>query len=86
MVATSSQLKAAPAIRHAAVVRDHVSLAVRLWVPAGQPPLPAVIFVHGLGSSKESPRNVVIAQRLQESGVAALLFDLSGHGESSFDP
>jgi pimeloyl-ACP methyl ester carboxylesterase len=44
-----------------------------------------VIFVHGLGSSKESPRNVVIAQRLLETGIAALLFDLSGHGESSFD-
>jgi len=42
--------------------------------------------VHGLGSSKESPRNVVIAQRLLEAGIATVLFDLSGHGESSFDP
>jgi pimeloyl-ACP methyl ester carboxylesterase len=42
--------------------------------------------VHGLGSSKESPRNVVIAQRLKDAGIGALLFDLSGHGESSSDP
>jgi alpha-beta hydrolase superfamily lysophospholipase len=28
---------------------------------------------------------VVIAQRLVETGIAALLFDLSGHGESSLD-
>jgi pimeloyl-ACP methyl ester carboxylesterase len=45
-----------------------------------------VIFVHGLGSSKESPRNVVIAERLAEREIAAILFDLSGHGDSSFDP
>jgi alpha-beta hydrolase superfamily lysophospholipase len=45
-----------------------------------------VIFVHGLGSSKESPRNAVIAERLLDSGIAAVLFDLSGHGESSLDP
>jgi dienelactone hydrolase len=29
---------------------------------------------------------LVIAQPLLETGIAALLFDLSGHGESSFDP
>jgi pimeloyl-ACP methyl ester carboxylesterase len=44
-----------------------------------------VIFVHGLGSSKESPRNAIIASRLLERGIATLLFDLSGHGESSSD-
>jgi alpha-beta hydrolase superfamily lysophospholipase len=46
---------------------------------------PAVIFVHGLGSGKDSPRNVVIAECLRDAGIAALLFDLSGHGESSND-
>jgi alpha-beta hydrolase superfamily lysophospholipase len=44
------------------------------------------VFVHGLGSSKDSPRNVVIAENLVDAGVAAVLFDLSGHGESSSDP
>ena len=48
--------------------------------------MPGVIFVHGLGSSKASPRNVVIATHLLDAGLAALLFDLSGHGESSVDP
>jgi predicted phosphoribosyltransferase/dienelactone hydrolase len=42
--------------------------------------------VHGLGSSKASPRNTVIAAHLLDAGIAALLFDLSGHGESSDDP
>lgn len=84
MATTSSQVEGIHAIRDATVVRDDVSLAARLWVPSG--PYACVIFVHGLGSSKESPRNVVIAQRLVQTGIAALLFDLSGHGESSFDP
>jgi putative phosphoribosyl transferase len=71
---------------HEAIVkRGEVSLAARLWIPSGQPPFPHVIFVHGLGSSKESPRNVVIAQHLVDTGIAAVLFDLSGHGESSLD-
>src|SRR3972149_1981708 len=67
----------------AIVKRGEVSLATRLSFPQGQPQFPCVIFVHGLGSSKESPRNVVIAQRLVDAGIAALLFDLSGHGEAS---
>jgi len=86
MIATPRQSTTSQAMRDGKVTRDHVSLALSLWVPAGQPPFPCVIFVHGLGSSKESPRNVVIAQRLLQTGIAALLFDLSGHGESSFDP
>jgi putative phosphoribosyl transferase len=86
MATTTRHLKATQTIRDAVVVRDHVSLAVTLWLPSGKVPFPTVIFVHGLGSSKESPRNVVIAQRLLDTGIAALLFDLSGHGESSFDP
>ena len=35
-----------------------------------------VIFVHGSGSSRHSPRNQYVAQTLQEGGLATLLFDL----------
>ncbi len=35
-----------------------------------------VVFVHGSGSSRHSPRNQYIAQTLQEGGLATLLFDL----------
>jgi len=45
-----------------------------------------VVFVHGLGSGKDSPRNLVLAYALADAGIAALLFDLSGHGESDPDP
>jgi len=85
MASSTLQGMTTQSTQDAIVTRGDVSLAARLWVPSGRPPFPCVIFVHGLGSSKESPRNVVIAQRLVDTGIAALLFDLSGHGESSVD-
>jgi pimeloyl-ACP methyl ester carboxylesterase len=73
-------------IRDVTIRRDNVSLAGRLLLPADGGAFPCVIFVHGLGSGKDSPRNVVVASRLMDRDVAALLFDLSGHGESTDDP
>jgi putative phosphoribosyl transferase len=35
-----------------------------------------VVFVHGSGSSRHSPRNQYVAQTIQASGLATLLFDL----------
>jgi putative phosphoribosyl transferase len=35
-----------------------------------------VIFVHGSGSSRHSPRNAYVATQLNESGLGTLLFDL----------
>ncbi|MBK5231277.1 MAG: dienelactone hydrolase family protein, partial [Thermoleophilia bacterium] len=35
-----------------------------------------VLFVHGSGSSRYSPRNRMVAGRLQDAGMATLLFDL----------
>jgi dienelactone hydrolase len=35
-----------------------------------------VVFVHGSGSSRHSPRNQYVAQTLQEGGIATLVFDL----------
>lgn len=67
------------------IAHPGATLAARLLVPSAARP-PAVIFVHGLGSGKDSPRNVVIAEHLRDAGIAALLFDLSGHGESSPRP
>jgi putative phosphoribosyl transferase len=41
-----------------------------------------VLFAHGSGSSRRSPRNVAVAERLHEAGLATLLFDLLTEGES----
>ena len=35
-----------------------------------------VLFAHGSGSSRLSPRNVFVAQVLQQQGIGTLLFDL----------
>jgi len=35
-----------------------------------------VIFVHGSGSSRHSPRNTYVAAQLNEAGLGTLLFDL----------
>ncbi len=44
-----------------------------------------VVFVHGSGSSRHSPRNQFVAQTLQEGGLATLLFDLLTAYEEEID-
>jgi dienelactone hydrolase len=42
-----------------------------------------VIFAHGSGSSRFSPRNIQVAESLQQRGQATLLFDLLTQSESA---
>jgi putative phosphoribosyl transferase len=51
-----------------------VRLAGHLTVPAGATGV--VVFAHGSGSSRHSPRNRLVADELNASGLATLLFDL----------
>lgn len=44
-----------------------------------------VLFVHGSGSSRHSPRNLYVARALQAQGIATLLFDLLTEEEESYD-
>ena len=44
-----------------------------------------VIFAHGSGSSRHSPRNRMVATRLNEAGFATLLFDLLTPAEEAVD-
>jgi putative phosphoribosyl transferase len=44
-----------------------------------------VLFAHGSGSSRHSPRNRYVAQVLQSKGIATLLFDLLTSQEESID-
>ena len=53
---------------------DGISLYGDLAVPAGAKSI--VIFAHGTGSSRFSPRNRAIAADLQNAGIATLLLDL----------
>jgi putative phosphoribosyl transferase len=72
-------------MRRVWISRDEVHLAAILGLPCRTGPFPLVIFVHGPGSGKKSPRDLTIASYLGAEGIATLLFDLSGHGESSSD-
>jgi len=51
-----------------------------LVVPAGA--VGVVVFAHGSGSSRRSPRNVAVARRLNDAGLATLLFDLLSEEEA----
>ncbi|WP_026818086.1 dienelactone hydrolase family protein [Arthrobacter castelli] len=44
-----------------------------------------VVFAHGSGSSRRSPRNVFVAEQLQQAGFATLLFDLLTAAEERRD-
>src|SRR6266699_1800873 len=44
-----------------------------------------VLFVHGSGSSRHSPRNQLVSRTLNEAGLATLLFDLLTPEEESVD-
>jgi putative phosphoribosyl transferase len=62
---------------------DDVSLEGHLAIP--EDPRGIVIFAHGSGSSRHSPRNRAVARRLQEAHLATLLFDLLTEGEQLAD-
>lgn len=70
--------------------------ASSLTIPVGSIALPAllslphqprglVVFVHGSGSSRFSPRNQAVAAVLQRAGLATVLFDLLTDTEERLD-
>jgi pimeloyl-ACP methyl ester carboxylesterase len=60
-----------------------IALEGSLAFPRGAAGL--VIFAHGSGSSRHSPRNRRVASLLHERGLATLLFDLLTAGEERVD-
>ena len=60
-----------------------VALEGTLAVP--EPPRGVVLFAHGSGSSRHSPRNRYVAQALQRAGLATLLLDLLSADEEAVD-
>lgn len=60
-----------------------VALAGDLQVP--DPAYGTVVFAHGSGSSRHSPRNRMVADRLYARGFATLLADLLSAAEEQLD-
>lgn len=74
VVATLAAVRASACDDEVLIDAAGVSLAGHLTVPTGA--TGCVVFAHGSGSSRRSPRNVWVAARLNERGVGTLLFDL----------
>ena len=62
---------------------DGARLTGDLTVPAGA--VGVVLFAHGSGSSRLSPRNRFVAGRLNEAGLATMLIDLLTADEERID-
>jgi dienelactone hydrolase len=62
---------------------DSVTLDGNLAIPAGATGI--VLFAHGSGSSRHSPRNRYVAEALLEGGLATLLIDLLTSAEERED-
>jgi predicted phosphoribosyltransferase/predicted alpha/beta-hydrolase family hydrolase len=63
-----------PASEEVTIGSGAVELPGSLMAPPD--PVGLVIFAHGSGSSRLSPRNAFVASRLNDAGLATLLFDL----------
>jgi putative phosphoribosyl transferase len=66
--------------REVTIPAEDVALPGNLSLP--EMPSGAVIFAHGSGSSRLSPRNVEVASVLNHAGFATLRFDLLTEGEA----
>ncbi len=67
--------------RDTTVPADGVELPGRLVVPGGASGL--VVFAHGSGSSRLSPRNQQVAAALNAAGLGTFLFDLLAPAEAA---
>jgi putative phosphoribosyl transferase len=66
--------------RPVSVTSDQVTLDGFLGIPPKA--VGVVLFAHGSGSGRFSPRNRFVAHRLQSGGIATLLIDLLTEGEA----
>jgi dienelactone hydrolase len=62
---------------------DSARIEGNLSIPAGAEGI--VLFAHGAGSSRQSPRNNFVAEALREGGLATLLIDLLTPDEKEID-
>jgi putative phosphoribosyl transferase len=77
-------------------VEEKAAISREVWIPvdsitlSGELSIPGraeglVLFAHGSGSSRNSPRNQYVAQVIREAGVGTLLFDLLTCEEEKID-
>src|SRR5436190_1170459 len=70
-------------MRDVRIPAEDVPLDGNLTIPENAVAL--VLFAHGSGSSRHSPRNQFVAHTLNDAGLATLLFDLLTREEEALD-
>jgi len=86
LAATAGPASSAPTAEGTAAHRREVAIDVEEAFLRGDLVIPPhatglVIFAHGSGSSRRSPRNRTVARTLERAGLATLLFDLLAERE-----
>ena len=61
---------------------DHGKLSAVLHTPKTKKMYPLVIIMHGFNASKEMGLLTNLSTQLNQRGIATLLFDFNGHGQS----
>jgi putative phosphoribosyl transferase len=74
---------AAASERSVEIAAGPVALAGDLTIPSG--PAGIVVFAHGSGSGRRSPRNRAVAEELHHAGLGTLLIDLLTTDEDAED-
>jgi predicted alpha/beta-hydrolase family hydrolase len=72
-----------PTTPSAIILADDLALTGELDVP--RQALGVVLFAHGSGSSRHSPRNQFVARIIREAGFGTMLFDLLTEEEEQED-
>jgi putative phosphoribosyl transferase len=74
LLAAAGDRERSPVDKEVEIPVEPVRLPGHLTVPAGAAGL--VVFAHGSGSGRHSPRNQAVARALNDAGLGTLLFDL----------
>jgi putative phosphoribosyl transferase len=64
------------------IASGQITLEGELNIPEGAT---GIVFAHGSGSSRHSPRNQFVARTIRDAGVGTLLFDLLTQQEEAID-
>jgi putative phosphoribosyl transferase len=78
-----SSLKSLPQPQEVVITLSDARLGGALAIPEGA--MGVVLFAHGSGSSRHSPRNRYVAEILQAAGLGTLLMDLLTQDEEAID-
>jgi putative phosphoribosyl transferase len=79
--ATRERPREPASVRSVSIPAGRATLSADLVVPGE--PQGIVLFSHGAGSSRKSPRNQFVAEVLEKAGFATLLLDLLTEGEEA---